>query len=72
MTGVWTPTGTWHRVHGDGKSTTGGKFHLETMTKSAGGCSVRVVSGGKGVATLEYQSQPSFETIVADLQREHG
>ena len=65
MTGTWDPAGRWHRIHGDGKSTTGGKFHLETMTTSTGGYKVRLVGSD---VTLDYSTKPSFATIVGDLK----
>ena len=65
MTGSWEPAGTWNRIHGDGKSTTGGKFHLETMTASNGTYKVRLVGSD---ITLEYATAPSFNTIVTDLK----
>lgn len=73
MTGNWTPKGTWHRIHGDGKSTTGGQFHMETMHDSAGNYKVKIVGGDKSlVENLEYKEEPSFDTIVADLKAAYG
>jgi hypothetical protein len=69
MTGSWTPKATWHRVHGDCKSSTGGTWHLEIMETSAGKYKVKVVGTSKqDKYDLEYSSEPSFETIVSDLK----
>jgi hypothetical protein len=34
LTIAWEPPGRWHRVHGDGKATSNGIYHLETMMTS--------------------------------------
>ena len=65
MTGSWVPIGAWNRIHGDGKSTTGGKFHMETMATSDGQYKVRLVGSD---IVLTYASEPEFETIVDDLK----
>lgn len=65
MTGNWEPVGTWRRIHGDGKSTTGGKFHLETMATSDGKYKVRLVESD---IVLTYESVPEFGTVVEDLK----
>ena len=72
MTGNWTPSGVWHRIHGDCKSTTGGKWHIETMTTSKGTYKIRVIEGGSSIYTKEYASEPDFSTIVSDLQADLG
>jgi hypothetical protein len=72
MTGNWTPDGHWNRIHGDGKSSTGGKWHMETMKTSEGAYKVKVVENDSTtVVTLDYGSEPSFETIVADLKAKY-
>ncbi|KAE8440861.1 hypothetical protein EG329_006378 [Mollisiaceae sp. DMI_Dod_QoI] len=72
MTGNWTPAGAWHRIHGDGKSTTGGKWHMETMNTSKGTYKVKIVEDGTTLETLEYDSEPSFSTLVDDMQSALG
>ncbi|KAH6867725.1 hypothetical protein B0T10DRAFT_502159 [Thelonectria olida] len=82
MTGSWTPAGTWHRIHGDCKSTTGGKWHMETMTtkpkKKKDGTTepstykVKLIEDGSSIWTNEYSSEPSFEVIVNDVQADLG
>ncbi len=74
MTGSWTPSGTWHRIHGDCKSTTGGRWHLETMTTSDGGYKVRLMDNGSTHTTKQYTGKepPSFSQIVEDLQKDLG
>lgn len=68
MTGEWNPHGQWNRIHGDGKSTTNGVFHLETMSTSTASYKVRLVERGSILLTTEYDEEPDFETIVADLK----
>lgn len=70
MTGRWVPEGQWNRIHGDGKSSTNGVFHLETMATSNGSFKVKLMSRGSPLSEfdLEYSEEPSFSTIVADLQ----
>ncbi|KAM7209874.1 hypothetical protein V8F06_014745 [Rhypophila decipiens] len=70
MTGNWSPQGTWHRIHGDCKSPTGGVFHLETMAASDGTFEVKLVKDKSSLLEygLEYSSEPSFSTIVSDLK----
>ncbi|KAF9772124.1 hypothetical protein IL306_010182 [Fusarium sp. DS 682] len=77
MTGSWTPTGTWHRIHGDCKSTTGGKWHMETITTTpkknqASEYKVKLVEGTKQIWSKVYKSEPSFKTIVSDVQAALG
>lgn len=72
MTGSWVPIGKWNRIHGDGKSTTGGKFHMETIHDSTGKFKVKLVEDRSTIKTLEYGTQPSFELIVADLRKAYG
>ncbi|KAF2117068.1 hypothetical protein BDV96DRAFT_571492 [Lophiotrema nucula] len=62
MTGSWEPVGTWRRIH---ESTTGGKFHLETMATSDGKYKVRLVGSE---IVLAYDSEPEFEAVVDDLK----
>lgn len=31
MSGFWEPEGEWNRLHGDKKSVSKGKFHMENM-----------------------------------------
>src|SRR5690348_8175339 len=70
MTGNWKPAGAWHRIHGDCKSTTNGKWHLETMATSKGTYKVRLLEGASPLSAyaLEYKTQPSFDSIVKDLK----
>lgn len=77
MTGSWKPVGTWHRIHGDSKSTTGGKWHMETMTTSQDPATyykVRLIEDGNSVWTEEWKtkSEPSFESIVLSVQAARG
>lgn len=35
MSGAWEPVGEWNPVHGDNKSTTGGKWGMAVMTTTS-------------------------------------
>lgn len=74
MTGNWTPAGTWRRIHGDTKSSTGGKWHMETMTTSTQPAKykVKLVEDASTIWTKEYDSEPTFEKIVEDVQAAKG
>ena len=81
MTGQWDPKGKWHDVHGDKKSTTGGKFTLATMHEggkgkgSTGGkYKVKIMEHGSSIKELEYEQEeePSFDLIVADFKAAFG
>ncbi|KAF2771427.1 hypothetical protein EJ03DRAFT_29236 [Teratosphaeria nubilosa] len=70
LTVLWEPYKTWHRVHGDGKSSTGGKYHMETMKTSNGKYKAKIVEDGAGkVAEVEYDSQPTKEQMKEDLAK---
>jgi hypothetical protein len=86
MTGSWQPAATWHRIHGDGKSTTCGRWHLETLQTSGDSVKtdngevktinvkyrVRMIEDKSVVYTKTYDDEPSFGTIVADLKSYHN
>ena len=72
MTGNWVPAKAWHRIHGDGKSTTGGKYHMETILDSSGKYKVKLVQDDSTLHTLEYDAEPSLETIVTDMKTAYG
>ncbi|KAK0267127.1 hypothetical protein LTR35_016514 [Friedmanniomyces endolithicus] len=75
MTGGWDPEGTWHRIHGDGKSRSGGKWHMETL-KSKNTSKDEDEDNSKYYARLKedsrnvlatfgpWSTEPSFATIV--------
>ena len=69
MSGNWEPKKKWHRLHGDKKSTTGGKWHMETMHGSDGKYKVKLVEDSN---TLEYDEEPTYETIVRDVKAAYG
>jgi hypothetical protein len=70
MTTTWDPSGTWHRVHGDGKSTTGGNYHMEVMHDSDGRYHVKIVGGAQEQVT--FDSEPTFTDIVDELKSKFG
>ncbi len=41
--GLWGPPVEWTRLHGDGKSLTGGLFHTETMGATNGNSQAKVI-----------------------------
>lgn len=73
MTGIWQPEKEWHRIHGDGKSTTGGKFRMEIMLNSNKKYVVKLVENSSTIDwTKEYITEPDFETIVQDIKTYYG
>jgi len=70
-TGLWDPAKQWNRWHGDGKSTTGGAYHIETMLDSNGVHKAKVVGPGGGTAvSAEWAagSNPSVVDVVKSLK----
>ena len=45
---------------------------METMYDSAGKYKVKIVEGKSSIINLEYEKEPSFDTIVADLKAAYG
>ncbi|KAH9974584.1 hypothetical protein BGW80DRAFT_148034 [Lactifluus volemus] len=75
MTGVWEPKGTWHKVHGDCKSNTRGKWTMFTMTSSTNPHKYKVKimeDGTRLVAEHEFDTEPTFEMIVEHFHAHHG
>ncbi len=72
LTGQWKPVGWWNDVHGDCKSSTGGKWTMRTMTTSNGTFKVQIQKNGNTVYDVEYDSEPSWETVVTDAKAKHG
>src|ERR1700753_1860467 len=71
--GLWDPAKQWNRWHGDGKSTTGGTYHIESIHASDGEYKAKVVGpGGKAVREVSYPSNttpaPTFATVLHDLK----
>ena len=70
--GKWAPAKQWNRVHGDGKSTTGGAYHIETMLDSGGNYIAKIVGASPAetvtIATKGSQ-EPSFQKIVDELKK---
>jgi hypothetical protein len=62
------PQGKWHRVHGDGKSTSGGIYHLETMMTSYGDYLVKIVGAGIAEAA-KVNTSPWDEPMPASVVR---
>ncbi|KAI1796100.1 hypothetical protein LXA43DRAFT_1057876 [Ganoderma leucocontextum] len=71
--GLWDPTKQWNRLHGDGKSTTGGAYHIETILGSDGVFKAKVVGPG-GSAKVEASwpagtnPKPSVAAVIAALK----
>ena len=68
MTGAWEPVGEWKRLHGDCKSSAGGKYHIQTMQTSSGKFKVKVMENGRSLRELDFNELPSFQKIVKDVK----
>ncbi|PIL37416.1 hypothetical protein GSI_01110 [Ganoderma sinense ZZ0214-1] len=72
-TGLWVPAKQWNRLHGDGKSGTGGTYHIETIHGSDGVYKAKVVGPG-GAASVEVQwaaatnPPPDAAAVIAALK----
>ena len=71
--GLWDPTKQWNRLHGDGKSTTGGAYHIETMHGSDGVYKAKVVGPGGAPSVqaswpADTHPPPSVSTVIAGLK----
>jgi len=74
----WSPSGTWIRGHGDGKSASGGKFHSETMTSTTSPVQYKIRVKEKKIVKKKmkevvayehsWSSKPSDAQVVEDLQ----
>ncbi|KAL1845058.1 hypothetical protein VTK73DRAFT_1211 [Phialemonium thermophilum] len=62
------PVGTWRYCHGDGKSSTRGRFHIETMLGNDGLYHVRLLDRDDPVWTTAYESLPTSHQIVGDIK----
>ncbi|KAF2659115.1 hypothetical protein K491DRAFT_712891 [Lophiostoma macrostomum CBS 122681] len=70
LTVSWEPAGTWHRVHGDGKSSTGGRFFTQTILGSDGKYQARVRQGKNVVKLVDFdKSEPTNQELVDKLQK---
>lgn len=75
-TGLWKPEVQWNRWHGDGKSSTHGVFHIETMRAKNGDYQAKVI-GASGHDVLfvvwsnaETSSPPTEPEVVDALKAE--
>ncbi|EJF61935.1 hypothetical protein BD309DRAFT_963967 [Dichomitus squalens] len=71
--GLWAPAKQWNRLHGDGKSTTGGSYHIETIHGSDGVYKAKVVGpGGATKVEVEWAAAtnpaPTVATVIAALK----
>ena len=71
--GLWTPARQWNRLHGDGKSTTGGAYHIETIHGSDKVYRAKVVGpGGATKVEVEWAAEtepaPTIQDVVAKLK----
>ncbi|KAG9090709.1 hypothetical protein FS749_000347, partial [Ceratobasidium sp. UAMH 11750] len=62
--------GSWSKFHGNGKATTGGEFHVETMLSTKGEYITRIVSKDtiNVVIAAAGAAQPSPSEMVAALK----
>lgn len=69
--GLWTPDKQWNRMHGDGKSTTGGNYHIETMQDSSGKYIAKIAGAPDSspvIIAAAGEAQPSFQGVVDGLK----
>lgn len=72
--GGWDPPRTWLRVHGDTKSSVGGKFHMETMLAANGDFIAKIVGANVQaiVAPAGTHPPPTLPTVAAALRAAAG
>jgi hypothetical protein len=64
--------GRWVDVHGDGKSSTKGKFNMHAMEGTDGKFIIRITEDGVDVAELIYNSEPELSDVVNDFKVSYG
>jgi len=73
--GKWAPPRNWNRVHGNGKSTSGGQFHIETMKDSTGRYVAKIVgTNDESVVVIDDGNSvdgPSFVQVIAVLKEKY-
>lgn len=72
MTGSPVPIGKWNDLHGDCKSSTGGTWTMRAMATTTREYKVQVLENGSSIKELVCNSEPSYKTIVSDLQADLG
>lgn len=70
--GGWDPKATWHRVHGDTKSSVGGAFHMETMLTSNGEHKIKLVSSAGSDTAIVPGPDFSLPACVVALKAHLG
>ena len=74
--GRWAPPRNWNRIHGNGKSTSGGQFHIETMKDSTGKYVAKIVgTNDESVVVIDDGNSangPSFAQIISVLRVKYG
>ena len=73
--GRWSPPRVWNRVHGNGKSSSGGQFHIETMKDTTGRCIAKIVgTEDESIVVIDDGSSvhgPSFAGIITALKAKY-
>ncbi|KAL2051855.1 hypothetical protein ABVK25_007770 [Lepraria finkii] len=72
--GRWAPPRSWNRVHGNGKSVSGGQFHIETMKDSTGRYVAKIVGTNDGSVVIDEGNSadgPSFAQIISVLKAKY-
>jgi hypothetical protein len=72
--GRWAPPRGWNRVHGNGKSVSGGQFHIETMKDSTGRYVAKIVGTNDGSVVIDEGNSangPSFAQIISVLKAKY-
>jgi hypothetical protein len=70
--GLWDPSKTWNRVHGDTKSSVGGKYHIETMLDSRSIYIAKVVGSDVRYEWPAESLAPTFNDVYTQLKSEAG
>ena len=64
------PAGTWHKIHGNNKSSTGDMFRMYYMKASNGEYKVKLDQNRSSISEMTFSTEPFFNTIIADFTRE--
>ncbi|KAL9124524.1 MAG: hypothetical protein Q9217_006149, partial [Psora testacea] len=73
--GRWSPPRNWNRVNGNGKSTSGGQFHIETMKDITGRYIAKIVgTKDESIVVINEGNSvdgPSFAQIISVLKAKY-
>ena len=71
---TWGLAGKLVRAHGNGKASTGGKYHIETMRDSNGRYIAKIVGASGNIVTVAPAGspEPSMADVVEKLKEEYS